>query len=365
MLTKIYIYVLMTIALFFLLSIIRRTPYIPSMKSRFYRLATYILIIILISYALREVAIEYNQLWLSILVNIVIYGSAPFLPYSLCIASLQKFKKIEILHAIPAIIIAILSIISPFTGILFITNQTEIYRRGPLCLMAFGLIGLYAVEWVYLTFVEYAHVKVKDKIHLGGLYSLAVIGTALQILEPQTKSCWPAIALVILLYYAFIIEVNGRFDDLTKLENRKAYYSMLLELEKAENYSLVVFDINSLKLTNDQLGHEKGDLLISETARLIRQELKKTCHIYRLGGDEFCAISLELTPDELEKKCHKVTDNLKASSEKYGFRMSVSYGVVSTIDHPNVSYDDLFKIADEKMYTYKQWYYKENNLPHR
>ena len=58
----------------------------------------------------------------------------------------------------------------------------------------------------------------------------------------------------------------------------------------------IAIDMDKLKLINDTLGHQEGDLAITLLAQAIKQSIRKSDYAIRLGGDEFCIILVDSTP---------------------------------------------------------------------
>jgi PleD family two-component response regulator len=81
-------------------------------------------------------------------------------------------------------------------------------------------------------------------------------------------------------------------DYLTGLYNRRYYEKELIHLDKKENLRLTLLlgDVNGLKLINDTLGYLMGDELLIKTARIINQVCRRENIVARLGGDEFIVI---------------------------------------------------------------------------
>ena len=116
-----------------------------------------------------------------------------------------------------------------------------------------------------------------------------------------------------------------------------------------------MFDLNGLKEINDTYGHDMGDLYIKNACRLICVTYKHS-PVYRIGGDEFIAI---ITGQDLlnsEKLIHafyqrmeEVNQNAKVEAEK----VSVAAGMAIFQEGLDVTYQSVFKRADEKMYQNK------------
>ncbi len=145
-----------------------------------------------------------------------------------------------------------------------------------------------------------------------------------------------------------IIRSHAYIDGLTGLNNRTSYMEYLQILEKRITddpdtvFSVVVMDINQLKMINDDFGHDQGDRLIIETSNRIRDVFGGN-RVYRIGGDEFVAILDETDPSD---KIEKVR----------GDNISIGYAVYDpAIDH---NYSDVFHRADNEMYADKRAFYK-------
>ena len=82
-------------------------------------------------------------------------------------------------------------------------------------------------------------------------------------------------------------------DPLTKLGNRASCERAIERIRKnppRESLAVFMFDMNDLKLTNDFLGHQGGDAVISAFGRILREAAQRYGFIGRFGGDEFLAV---------------------------------------------------------------------------
>ena len=115
--------------------------------------------------------------------------------------------------------------------------------------------------------------------------------------------------------------------------------------------TVVVFDLNGLKIINDTMGHEAGDAYIKEACALICQHFDHS-PVFRIGGDEFVAILKGCdyeNREELESSFREtIDDNRKNGS------VVVSSGLAVYIPGKDESYNDVFNRADELMYQRKQ-----------
>ena len=149
-------------------------------------------------------------------------------------------------------------------------------------------------------------------------------------------------------------------DPLTSVKSKTAYTEEVRRINNnIENgfhqFGVVMFDLNGLKEVNDTYGHDMGDLYIKNACRLICVTYKHS-PVYRIGGDEFIAI---ITGQDLlnsEKLIHmfyqRMEDanrNAKVAAEK----VSVAAGMAIFQEGTDVTYQSVFKRADEKMYQNK------------
>jgi PAS domain S-box-containing protein len=78
-------------------------------------------------------------------------------------------------------------------------------------------------------------------------------------------------------------------DHLTRLFNRRHFDQSLIDMDRPHNYplSLIMGDLNGLKLINDAFGHAVGDTMLIDVASILRDQFGSQGMVARLGGDEF------------------------------------------------------------------------------
>ncbi|WKY48778.1 PAS domain S-box protein [Eubacteriaceae bacterium ES3] len=142
-------------------------------------------------------------------------------------------------------------------------------------------------------------------------------------------------------------------DFLTGLHNRRYFEEAIIQLNKSENLpiSVIMLDVNGLKLTNDAFGHKKGDLLLQKVAEIIRKSSRETDLIARIGGDEFVMI----LPNTDEFEASIISKRLKKSSKQETvdsviISMGIGFACKTTM---NESMEEIIKTAENQMYKNK------------
>lgn len=148
-------------------------------------------------------------------------------------------------------------------------------------------------------------------------------------------------------------------DQLTGILNRRALEERIqMELERIKRYgqksSIVFIDIDDFKKINDRYGHDKGDLVLINFARLMKHNLRITDIIGRYGGEEFL-LCLVNTDKEL---AYNVTLRLlstfketPAGNDKIYCTFSAG---IATAPEDGIDYKELCRKSDEAMYISKK-----------
>jgi diguanylate cyclase (GGDEF)-like protein/PAS domain S-box-containing protein len=146
----------------------------------------------------------------------------------------------------------------------------------------------------------------------------------------------------------------GSHDSLTKLANRTYFEEEMSRLESGnhEPVSIIVCDVDGLKLVNDTLGHEAGDKLLVATASVLRHPSLLDSVVARIGGDEFAILLKKTESSAAEKVCQEVYDAIKRHNKRAEIPLSLSLGYATRQDSLT-NLTEIFKEADNNMYRVK------------
>jgi len=149
------------------------------------------------------------------------------------------------------------------------------------------------------------------------------------------------------------IEYLSFHDGLTGLYNRAYFDEELnrLDTERQLPITIVMGDLNGLKLINDAYGHSKGDMLLRNIADILKESFRKEDITSRWGGDEFISI----LPKTDVKDAISIIKRIKELCEEKStieMPLSISFGA-STKKSSSENIVDILKEAEDKMYKSK------------
>jgi diguanylate cyclase (GGDEF)-like protein/PAS domain S-box-containing protein len=150
-------------------------------------------------------------------------------------------------------------------------------------------------------------------------------------------------------------------DPLTGLVNRREFERCLdeaMDTAHAEEavHMLFYMDLDRFKAVNDSCGHQAGDNLLREIANLIKEQVRDSDFVGRLGGDEFGALLIGCPIEKARQiaadVCNAVADYRFVWKDKI-FNIGISVGLVE-ISHVSGSLQDVISAADSACYVAKQ-----------
>lgn len=152
-------------------------------------------------------------------------------------------------------------------------------------------------------------------------------------------------------------------DALTRLNNRGALFEKAKRLcdlcsQQQLPLSVIQIDLDHFKRVNDRYGHQAGDLVLTQAARLIARSLGEDDVAGRVGGEEFCVLLPGKTLAEAVEVAQDIRMRIAGKeilvNHSQTIRISASLGVSSAPEEADYSFDALQSIADRRLYLAKR-----------
>ena len=158
-----------------------------------------------------------------------------------------------------------------------------------------------------------------------------------------------------------LMEFVAHHDALTSLPNR----ALLSErMQQAISYSsrtgamfaILYLDLDGFKPVNDRFGHDVGDETLIEIARRLKDALRSSDTVARIGGDEFVLLLLEQeNKKECEYTAHRILDSMAQPIEINDYQIALSASIgISIYPSDGADSDMLLRHADQAMYVAKR-----------
>jgi diguanylate cyclase (GGDEF)-like protein len=148
-------------------------------------------------------------------------------------------------------------------------------------------------------------------------------------------------------------------DEVTGLYNRR-FFSLRLE-EELSRYrrfnhpvSVVVLDLDGFKAVNDEFGHTVGDDTLRDVAQILMKHSRGINVVSRYGGDEFAVLLVETSKAGARLYADRIREVVAKYPFSHGKIVTASFGVASLPDDEAGTAEDLFRAADEALYTAKR-----------
>ena len=159
-----------------------------------------------------------------------------------------------------------------------------------------------------------------------------------------------------------LLEKMAVTDDLTRLYNHRFFVRRLgEEFKRAKRYNSVIscsmIDIDNFKRINDTYGHQTGDKVLQDVAKILKKSVRETDMIARYGGEEFAVILPQTAREDALRSAERIRTairDFRFDCLEEGEMITVSIGV-TTYPHPEIkNIDDIVRKADDGLYKAKE-----------
>lgn len=152
-------------------------------------------------------------------------------------------------------------------------------------------------------------------------------------------------------------ESMARTDFLTGTANRRLLFEtakMRFFSKDTDNlpFTVAYLDLDNFKRINDDLGHATGDKILQSVGEIIKQNLRRTDIVARMGGDEFVILLPGAKAEDSKGVADKIKKKINDLASKENWRLTVTMGV-ATFLKPPATVDEMISKADDLMYQAK------------
>jgi diguanylate cyclase (GGDEF)-like protein len=184
------------------------------------------------------------------------------------------------------------------------------------------------------------------------------------MVEGPLQMLMPAVFALAPMAYAMILLglVNGRLsaelwrlatiDTLTGLRTRRSFIDEARRALSDEGRPvLLMLDLDRFKQINDRHGHASGDRVLARFARLLREVSPQAALVGRYGGEEFCLLLPDASPDDGQAHAQRLCDAVRRIDHGLSAPVTVSIGLASGSDGGTL--EELLLAADRRLYRAK------------
>ena len=270
-------------------------------------------------------------------------------------------RTLNAILIIPALLQAILTLFTSYTGFMFSIDSSNTYARGPGFIVSAMMFTFYVVYSLCITYFN------RRKFSKRALYTLLlfngppIVGGLLQAFLYGMPSMWAGVTLMLLFTYLNLQETELGSDYLTGVSNRRDIDSFLSAQIKSSSkdggFSGIFMDIDGFKEINDKYGHGTGDEALRVTADILKRSLRSDDFIARYGGDEFLVITPKMSSEEaLAKAVERIKESFDSFNRlgRFPFSLRLSYGWAIYKPESEMTADQFLRRIDELMYKNKR-----------
>jgi diguanylate cyclase (GGDEF)-like protein len=156
------------------------------------------------------------------------------------------------------------------------------------------------------------------------------------------------------------LEYLGKHDVLTKLFNCSFYADELARLERKGPHpiTIIIADLNGLKVANDQYGHALGDALLRRAGEVLNALIERPNYAARIGGDEF-AVLLPATDQHGGEAMMEAIQKLADINNQFYPGSPLSFSMGAATSQPGERLEAVAKRADMAMFNQKRAHYSQ------
>lgn len=247
--------------------------------------------------------------------------------------------------------------------ILSFLNVLVVYKDGNYNLGKFYTfyVVFYFIIILYIIFIILYYSKsigIKDTIATILFLVFPIIAIIINLIYNKAFFCVSSLSISVLtIYISLQQETNDKLDrlykqdKLTGLFNRNAYMDRLNNMPNLSNTVGIIYsDLNCLKYTNDNFGHDMGDKLLIDFSNILLKYFRKD-DVFRISGDEFVCICPFIPIEIYTLKTNKIKEEIQ--------NMELPIAAIGNAYGNTEDLSDLINEAEKLMYKDKQQFHNK------
>ena len=227
-------------------------------------------------------------------------------------ASTGRKKVFYILFSIPYILSEIIILTNSFTSFAFYMDEANVYHRGPLMPLLYGLGAIYVVLAFVFFFSHKRAISKADSVAIVSVISIAVIGIVTQALVSNflVELFFESLAFVVLM--VLIEEKRGHIDTVTGLYNRVAFSESNRRLmDNDKDYNIIIIDVKNTDVYSNRFGTREFDQIYMKVASWLSKEAMGS-ELFFNGQNEFAILRIDTNKESDDKLINDILERFKS-----------------------------------------------------
>jgi diguanylate cyclase (GGDEF)-like protein len=217
-------------------------------------------------------------------------------------------------------------------------------------------------RWKFRTYTFVVLIAGLSLINIATFFDMIIYFQNYRFVYVLIKICFTSGSIIyvlgVILWSNYTKKMIDKFEEIaltdamTGILNRKGIENNYnIVAESSNSFYVILCDLDGTKRINDNFGHLQGDKYIISAAKALTDTIGLKGHIARIGGDEFIILLSYVEIQELHEIILKIKSLVSEFSPEQNTGISCGYSV---FPDEGVTFEELIKIADEKMYDDKK-----------
>lgn len=245
----------------------------------------------------------------------------------------HRLKRTAMAFSIPVGATALLTLSTPFTGLMFAIDGGSIYHRGPLFPVLIAVSFLPIAFSIVSCIVHRRRTPPRMLVPMLLFALPPVVGAVFQISFYGVTMLWSSFTVSIFIIHVSVQNRRYNLDHLTDVFNRHSLDNYLgARISAAQNgrgagFACIMLDIDGFRKINDTHGHAAGDTALRDAAAILRSCIRSGDFLARYAGDAFTIVLDTASPEALQKAVERIHQRTGDVNRTGGKPYSLSFSI--------------------------------------